>query len=102
MHMYHYNGHFTRVDHDCTLRLFLCVSMKGVLEHEHRPGVFFYPVGLSDKKEVDTRGWNMDSLKGILTRFGDQDVRINIEMARKPKLVITIDFSSVTSLCIQQ
>ena len=48
-------------------------SMGKTQEHDHKPGIPFYPIGLSDKTET-SRGWKLMSYKQILERFNDSQV----------------------------
>ena len=47
-----------------------------IKEHVHSPSVFFYSEGLSNRKHVTASGWKMDTFKGFLKRFKEEDVSI--------------------------
>ena len=48
-------------------------SMTKMTDHEHSPNVHFYLEGLSDKKTVE-KGWKVDTLRGFLKRFKEENV----------------------------
>jgi len=46
--------------------------------HQRGPNVHFYRVGIGDKTEVNSRGWQLATLDVLIRKFNDTDVRIFI------------------------
>jgi len=55
----------------------LSASMLDTKDHQRGPNIHFYRVGIGDKTEVDSHGWQLTSLDELTRKFNETEVSLS-------------------------